>query len=122
MLEELNKLRIFFSLIDHVTYSNKVYGLKYFLKDSPFNKVGAILCQGARRISSILHVMGIADKNGFEKYHRVLNRDNWDPLLGAKILFALLVSLVSHFQPLIIVLDETIERRKGNQKLSLLIF
>ena len=34
---------------------------------------GAILCQGARRVSSILRVMGLAQERHCEKYHRVLN-------------------------------------------------
>jgi hypothetical protein len=54
--------------------------------------VGAILCQGARRISSILSIMGMAQNKRFEKYHRFLNRDQWNPLLGAQILLGLLVS------------------------------
>ena len=82
-------------------------------KKAQFLCVGAILCQGARRISSILHVMGIADQKGFERYHRFLNRDQWSPLLGSKILLGLLIAIVSNHQILIVVLDETIERRKG---------
>lgn len=46
--------------------------------------VGAILCIGARRITSILRVMSLAAKCRFEQYHRFLNRDHWNPLLGAK--------------------------------------
>lgn len=75
--------------------------------------VGAILCQGARRISSILHIMGMAHNKGFGKYHRFLNRDEWSPLMGAKILFGLLVSLIPPNQTLMIVFDDTVERRKG---------
>lgn len=82
-------------------------------KKAQFLCVGAILCQGARRISSILHVMGIADHKRFERYHRFLNRDQWNSLLGAKILLGLLISLVPKHHSLIIVFDETIERRKG---------
>jgi len=82
-------------------------------KKAQFLCVGAILCQGARRISSILHVMGMAHNKGFEKYHRFLNRDEWSPLMGAKILFGLLVSLIPPNQILLIVFDDTVERRKG---------
>jgi hypothetical protein len=77
--------------------------------------IGAILCQGARRISSILYIMGLADGKRFEKYHRFLNRDEWSPLLGAKILFGLLMELIPPHVPILIVLDDTIERRKGKQ-------
>ena len=37
---------------------------------------GAILCQGARRVSTILCVMGLSQEKRFEKYHRVFNRAN----------------------------------------------
>lgn len=82
-------------------------------KKAQFLCIGAVLCQGARRISSILHVMGTADQKGFEKYHRFLNRDEWCPLMGAKILFGLLIPLIPSSYIPIIVLDETLERRKG---------
>ena len=49
---------------------------------------GAILCQGARRVSSILRV-GLSQEKRFEKYHRVLNRAKWDSMMGAKILLGL---------------------------------
>jgi hypothetical protein len=75
--------------------------------------VGAILCQGARRISSILSVMGMTQCKRFEKYHRFLNRDHWSPLLGARILLGLLIALIPSGCPLFFVLDETIERRRG---------
>ena len=82
-------------------------------KKAQFLCIGAILCQGARRISSILHIMGMANNKGFEKYHRFLNRDQWNPLVAARILFGLLVSLIPPNQILIIVFDDTVERRKG---------
>ena len=34
--------------------------------------VGAILCRGARRITSILRVMGLSEIKNFSKFHRVL--------------------------------------------------
>lgn len=45
---------------------------------------GAILCQGARRVSTILRVMGLSQEKRFEKYHRVLNRAKWSSVTGAK--------------------------------------
>jgi hypothetical protein len=58
---------------------------------------------------------GMADCKRFEAYHRLLNRDKWDPLNGAKILLGLLIVLVTSSLPLIIVVDDTIERRKGKK-------
>ncbi len=75
--------------------------------------IGAILCQGARRVSSILRVMGLSQEKRFEKYHRVLNRAKWNSMSGGKILFGLLIHLLPASFPILIVVDDTIERRRG---------
>lgn len=77
--------------------------------------IGAILCRGKRTVTSILRVMGLRKEKKFCNYHRVLNRAKWSALLGAKILFGLLVSLIPETWPVIIIIDETIERRKGEK-------
>lgn len=77
--------------------------------------MGAILCQGARRVSSILRVMGLSQEKRFEKYHRVLNRAKWNSLSGAKILLGLLIQLLPSSLPILIVVDDTIERRSGKK-------
>jgi len=74
---------------------------------------GAILCQGARRVSSILRVMGLSQEKRFEKYHRIFNRARWNSLMAAKILLGLLVQLLPASFPILIVVDDTIERRSG---------
>ncbi|VFN06635.1 MAG: DDE superfamily endonuclease, partial [Candidatus Kentron sp. G] len=77
---------------------------------------GSILCQGPRTVAAILRVMGLADKKTFCNYHRVLSRDKWSGLQAAKILLGLLVAVAwAAGIPLIIVVDETIERRKGRK-------
>jgi hypothetical protein len=76
---------------------------------------GAILCQGARRVSSILRVMGLSQHKRFEKYHRVFNRAKWNGMTGSKILLGLLVQLLPASLPLLIVVDDTIERRQGRK-------
>jgi hypothetical protein len=76
---------------------------------------GAILCQGARRVSSILRVMGLSQEKRFEKYHRVFNRAKWNSMMGAKILLGLLVELLPASLPLLVVVDDTIERRQGKK-------
>ena len=75
--------------------------------------MGAVLCRGPRTVASVLRVMGLGGERRFEKYHRVLNRARWSGLQGAKILLGLLILLVPAWVPLEIVVDETIERRKG---------
>ena len=53
--------------------------------------VGAILTTGKRTITSILEVMGLADKPNFQNYHRVLNRAVWSNLEASKILLTTLI-------------------------------
>ena len=77
--------------------------------------IGAILCRGKRTICAILRVMGLSNESSFAKYHHVLNRVNWSPLLASRILLNLLVNLVGSGNPLVIFVDETIERRKGSK-------
>jgi hypothetical protein len=59
--------------------------------------------------------MGLAQEKRFEKYHRVLNRAKWNSMMGAKILLGLLVSLLPPSFPILIVVDDTIERRSGKK-------
>jgi hypothetical protein len=74
---------------------------------------GAVLCRGPRTVASVLRVMGLGGERRFEKYHRVLSRARWSGLQGARILLGLLIVMLPAHVPLTIVVDETIERRKG---------
>lgn len=77
--------------------------------------IGAILCIGKRTVTSALKVMGLKDDVHFTNYHRVLNRAKWNTLQGAKILLGLIIFLIPAGSPLVISVDETIERRKGKK-------
>lgn len=77
--------------------------------------LGAILCRGPRRISNILRVMGLASIRNFSKYHRVLSRAEWNGLALAKILFGLLIKSLPESWPILIAVDETLERRNGKK-------
>jgi uncharacterized membrane protein len=77
--------------------------------------IGAILCKGKRTVTSALRVMGLSQEKKFTNYHRVLNRAVWSSLQGAKILLGLIVLLIPKNWPLIITIDETIERRQGEK-------
>lgn len=80
---------------------------------------GTILAPGRRTVSSALRVMGLSDGGDFSNYHRVLSRASWSPWLLSKLLLALMIaSLLSPGQPLMLVIDDTLERRKG-KKLNL---
>jgi len=77
---------------------------------------GAILCRGPHTVTGVLRTLGLAGEGTFCKYHRVLSRAGWSGLQGAKILFGLLVVLVAHQgHPVIVLVDETVERRKGGK-------
>jgi hypothetical protein len=75
--------------------------------------VGAILAPGTRTVTACLRVRGLSQEKGFVNYHRVLNRARWSVLAASHILLRV---LVTHFAPegeLIFGLDDTIERRRG---------
>ncbi len=84
---------------------------------------GAILTPGRRTVTSAMRVMGLGDEPRFEKYHRVLNRNRWDPLLLSKLLLGLILMLcVPEGMPLMLVVDETLERRWGPKIKSLGVY
>lgn len=76
---------------------------------------GTLLCVGKRTVCSALRMMGFAHESGFSKYHHLLNRTEWSLLKAAKILFFMLLKLVPGNNPLVIFVDETLERRKGKK-------
>lgn len=67
-------------------------------------------------MAAILRVMGCSQEKQFQNYHRVLNRAVWSSRELSRRLLVLLVSLfVPANQPVILGIDETIERRRGRQ-------
>src|SRR3954468_22988591 len=76
--------------------------------------VGAILTPGQRTVAAVLRVMGLGDEPQFQNYHRVLNRASWSSREGSRRLLGLLVeAFVPIDGPVVVGLDETIERRRG---------
>jgi hypothetical protein len=57
--------------------------------------------------------MGLAHAKSFQPYHRVLNRAVWSSLEGSRLLLHLLVHTLPPTGPLVMGLDDTIERRRG---------
>ena len=76
---------------------------------------GAILAIGPRTVSAVLRVMGLSEEQQFQKYHRVLNRVKWSTLAGSRRLLKLLVEAFATEGPLLMALDDTIERRRGSK-------
>ncbi len=77
--------------------------------------LGAILAPGKRTISSILRVLGLHGLVHFQNYHRVLNRARWSALGGSQRLFQELLQAFAARGPLVLGLDETLERRWGRR-------
>lgn len=76
--------------------------------------VGAILVPGQRTVAAVLRVMGLRQDAHFQNYHRVLNRARWASLALSPILLRLLLdAFVPDDAPVVVGLDETIERRRG---------
>lgn len=76
--------------------------------------VGALLAPGGRTVASALRVVGLARDPHFVNYHRVLNRARWSPrALGRRLLLTLVAAFVPADAPVVVGIDETIERRRG---------
>jgi len=76
---------------------------------------GAILAPGGRTVASALRVTGLDQDPHFTNFHRVLNRNRWCSRAIARQLLRLLVSAFAPEGPMIVGLDETLERRWGSK-------
>jgi hypothetical protein len=77
---------------------------------------GTILTPGRRTVAAALRAVSLPDAEHFTNYHRLLNRDQWSPWVLSKLLLALIVILcVPADAPLLLLIDETLERRRGRQ-------
>jgi hypothetical protein len=79
----------------------------------PVLVVGAIVAPGRRMVSSVLRAVGLAQTRRFPNYHRVLSRAVWSSRKASQILLGLLVATFAPEGPLVLGIDETIERRRG---------
>src|SRR5215213_5661291 len=76
--------------------------------------VGAILAPGHRTVAAVLRVMGLSEERQFQNYHRLLNRARWSSReLGRRLLLPVVAACVPADRPVLVGLDETIERRRG---------
>ena len=76
--------------------------------------VGAILTPGQRTVAAVLRVMGLSEERQFQNYHRVLNRACWSSReVSRRLLLAVVEAFVPGEGPVVVGLDETIERRRG---------
>jgi hypothetical protein len=75
--------------------------------------VGTLLAPGRRTVTAALRAMGLDQCRRFECFHRVLSRDRWSSLAVSRTLLRLLVATFVPDGPLVLGIDETIERRRG---------
>jgi DDE superfamily endonuclease len=76
---------------------------------------GAILAPGRRTVSSALRAVGLDQQERFHRYHRVLSRATWSPMEASRILLGALVQTFAPEGPLVVGIDETLERRWGRK-------
>ena len=77
--------------------------------------LGAILALGKRTVTSLLRISGLARERRFVNYHRVLNRAAWSPRAASRLLLGLLVAAFVPTGPVVLGIDDTIERRRGKR-------
>ena len=90
-------------------FSNRIW------KHAKILLIGAILSPAERTVAAVLRVTGLSMEKHFQNYHRVLNRAKWSSLEAGQILLSLLVSTFAMRGPIIMGLDDTIERRRGDK-------
>jgi hypothetical protein len=77
--------------------------------------IGALLSPGRRTVAAALRISGLEAQRRFQNYHRVLSRARWNALHGSRILLFVLITVFVMRGPIVIGLDETIERRWGKK-------
>jgi len=102
--EYLNLIQVFVPL-----FSNLVWPHAQVLL------LGALLTSGPRTVSAALRIMGLSLEKHFQTYHRVLNRAAWSSWQVSRVLLGLLVQTFAAVGPIIVGIDDTIERRRGTQ-------
>jgi hypothetical protein len=77
--------------------------------------IGAILAPGKRTVTSILRIAGLSREQRFTNYHRILNRAVWHPQAAARLLLGVLITAFAPSGPVVLGIDDTIERRRGKR-------
>ena len=77
--------------------------------------LGALLQRGKRTVTACLRVIGFAQEEHFQNYHRVLNRASWSAIGAARILLGLIILIFPPDGTIVFAADDTIERRRGKK-------
>ena len=73
--------------------------------------MGVILAPGRRTVSTALYVLGLQGRGDFALFHHVLSRASWSSLAVSRVLLEQLVRHLVPTGPLLLAVDETLERR-----------
>jgi hypothetical protein len=76
---------------------------------------GAILAPGKRTVCSALRAVGLEKERRFHRYHRVLSRASWSSREASRLLLESLARTFVPDGPLVLGVDETLERRRGKR-------
>jgi hypothetical protein len=74
---------------------------------------GTVLAPGRRTVTAALSVLGRRGEPDFARFHAVLSRAQWSGLAPARALLRALVAVFVPDGPVVVGIDETIERRWG---------
>jgi hypothetical protein len=67
-------------------------------------------------VASTLRALGLEDERRFCRYYRVLSRAVWSSKEASRLLLGLLTNtFVAEGPPLVVGVDETLERRRGKK-------
>lgn len=77
--------------------------------------IGAILAHGKRTVTAALRIMGLSQEKHFQNYHRVLNRAVWSSREVTRLLLSLLITTFAPLGDVVMGMDDTIERRRGEK-------
>jgi hypothetical protein len=76
---------------------------------------GTILAPGKRTVASALRAVGLQEERCFCRYHRVLSRAVWSSREASRLLLESLLEAFAPDGPLVVGVDETLERRRGKK-------
>ncbi len=76
---------------------------------------GAILAAGTRTVGSALRAVALDREKRFHRYHRVLSRAACSSREAGRVLLGLLVQTFAPKGPLVVGIDETLERRRAKK-------
>jgi DDE superfamily endonuclease len=76
---------------------------------------GVALAPGKRTVSAALRVMGLGAAHDFALYHYVLSRARWNSRAIARTLLTMILDRFLPTGPVVIGIDDTIERRWGRK-------